>query len=56
MEYAFGSPRVEKLIARMYAANRASVRLSEKMQMIRTETGTTDTGRLFYTYELTKEG
>ena len=56
VEYAFGSPRVEKLIARMYAANRASVRLSEKMQMIRTETGTTDTGRLFYTYELTKEG
>lgn len=55
INYGFGLPQVEKIIARMYAANEASVRLCEKMQMVRTESGTTDTGRSFYTYELTRE-
>lgn len=55
IDYGFRLPRVEKIIARMYAANQASVRLCEKMQMVRTESGTTDTGRCFYTYELTRE-
>lgn len=53
--YGFALPRTEKIVARMYAANEASVRLCEKMQMSRIETGTTGTGHSFYTYELTKE-
>lgn len=42
----------EKVIARMYADNTASVRLSEATSMIRTETGTTPEGKIFYMYEI----
>ncbi|MCD7976772.1 MAG: GNAT family N-acetyltransferase [Tannerellaceae bacterium] len=42
----------EKVVARMYAENEASVRLSEATGMTRIETGTTPQGKTFYTYEI----
>jgi len=44
--------QTEKVIARMYAENIASVKLSEATGMTRTETGTTPQGKEFYTYEI----
>lgn len=55
IRYGFGLPGVAKLTARMYAANQASVRLCEKMQMQRVAAGETESGQRFYTYELTRD-
>lgn len=53
--YAFEYLSTKKLVARMYAENKASVRLSEKLGMKRVEVNQTETGKIFYKYELTHE-
>ncbi|MCD8264653.1 MAG: GNAT family N-acetyltransferase [Tannerellaceae bacterium] len=42
---------IRKVVARMYAANIASVKLSEAVGMIRVEAGITPDGKEFYRYE-----
>lgn len=55
IRYAFGLPGIVNLRARMYAANEASWRLCEKMNMLRIACGNTPEGRAFYEYELKRE-
>lgn len=55
IRYAFGLPGLIELRARMYAANEASRRLCEKMNMLRIACGHTPEGREFYEYELKRE-
>jgi len=52
IKYAFNTLGAHKVVARMYADNIGSVRLSEKLGMQRTESGETQTGAIFYRYEL----
>lgn len=55
IRYGFDILQADKIIARMYAENTGSVRLSEKLDMKRVETGKTENGQLFYRYEITKD-
>lgn len=55
IRYAFGLPGIVNLRARMYAANEASWRLCETMNMLRIAGGNTPQGRAFYEYELKRE-
>lgn len=55
IRYAFGLPGIVNLRARMYAANEASWRLCEKMNMLRIACGNTPEGCAFYEYELKRE-
>ncbi len=50
IHYAFDKLQAEELIARMYAENTASVKLSEKCGMIKTDSGTTTDERAFLVY------
>lgn len=54
IEYAFGTLKTERLIARMYAANVSSVRVSEKCGMKRVEHGFTPDGREFLEYAISR--
>lgn len=55
IDYAFVKLEVRVLIARMYAANNSSVRLSEKCGMTRIEEGIAENGERFFVYEIKKE-
>ena len=55
IDYAFLKLNVRALIARMYAKNNSSVRLSEKCGMTRIEDGTAENGERFFVYEIKKE-
>ncbi|WP_052342893.1 GNAT family N-acetyltransferase [Saccharicrinis fermentans] len=50
LKYGFEVLKTETLIARMYAKNIASVRLSEKCGMKRTEEGIAENGEKYFTY------
>lgn len=52
INYCFTNLHVDTVVARTYADNIASVKLSEKLGMGRTETGVSDDGKAFYRYEL----
>jgi len=52
IDYGFNVLSVEKLIARMYAENTGSVKLSEKCGMKRVEAGETINKKAFYEYEI----
>jgi len=55
IDYSFVKLSVRALIARMYAKNSSSVRLSEKCGMTRIEDGTAENGERFFVYEIKKE-
>lgn len=50
INYAFVSLKAECVVARMYASNRASVRLSEKCGMKKSGSGVAENGKEFYEY------
>jgi len=52
IHYAFTTLKVQKVVARMYTENSASVRLSEKAGMTRTESGITDNYKTYIQYEI----
>ena len=52
IEYCFNTLRISTVIARMYAANVRSVKLSENCGMKRVHEGETQEGRTFYEYEI----
>jgi RimJ/RimL family protein N-acetyltransferase len=52
VRYAFDILNKHSVIARMYTKNTGSVRLCEKLGMVRIEEGLADNGETFYTYEL----
>ncbi|WP_320053319.1 GNAT family N-acetyltransferase [uncultured Acetobacteroides sp.] len=52
IDYAFTVLNVETLIARMYSKNINSIILSEKCGMVKIETGLTDNGQEYLTYEI----
>ncbi|MCD8193905.1 MAG: GNAT family N-acetyltransferase, partial [Tannerellaceae bacterium] len=52
IDYCRDRLHVHKVVARMYAANHASVQLSEAVGMSRVEQGTTPDGKEFYRYEM----
>ena len=52
IDYGFNVLKVEKLIARMYAENTGSVKLSDKCGMKRVEAGETINKKAFYEYEI----
>lgn len=54
INYAFNSLNTDTLIARMYANNKASVALSEKCGMVKTESGQTDDGKEYFVYSIDK--
>lgn len=52
INYSFGHLNIKSVVARMYAVNIASVRLSEKCGMQKTNSGLTDKGVEFLEYEI----
>lgn len=52
IDYAFSTLKTERLIARMYAANQASVLVSEKCGMKRVKIGFTSDGQEFLEYAI----
>ena len=54
IDHAFSTLKTERLIARMYAANQASVLVSEKCGMKRTGNGFTSDGREFLEYSISR--
>ncbi len=52
MNYAFCELQVRTLIARMYSKNLSSIALSEKCDMVRIDSGFTDNGTEYFTYEI----
>lgn len=52
INYCFNYLGVKKVVARMYADNTGSVKVSEKSGMKKVEEGTTPDGRVFYRYEI----
>ena len=54
IDYAFSTLKTKQLIARMYAANLASVRVSEKCGMKRVKNGFTSAGREFLEYSISR--
>ncbi|MCD8177854.1 MAG: GNAT family N-acetyltransferase [Tannerellaceae bacterium] len=55
IDYCFNTLGANKVVARMYAGNTGSVKVSEKTGMKRVEEGTTPDGRSFYRYEIEKQ-
>jgi [ribosomal protein S5]-alanine N-acetyltransferase len=52
IKYAFSELQVMTLIARMYSKNLSSVALSEKCGMVKIDSGFTDNGIEYFTYEI----
>ena len=50
IDYAFVSLKAECIVARMYASNKASVRLCEKCGMKKSDSGIAGNGKEFYEY------
>ncbi|GET34332.1 hypothetical protein PbJCM13498_31950 [Prolixibacter bellariivorans] len=54
IDYAFGNLKTKRLIARMYAANLSSIRVSEKCGMKKVKNGFTPNGREFLEYAISR--